>query len=204
MSRKPKRHKRALGNRRYRVLFLLSVEGAVTEQQYFDMFNSEDSTIQIECINKKNRSSPIEVLKAIKKSLSKIDLKKDDEAWLIIDKDQWPDDHIQQLCEWSKGKDNYYFALSNPCFEYWLLLHFEKPRSNINKKTCSARLRRYLPDYDKHVPVNKFTAENIEMAINRAESQLSSFLGDWPTMTGTTVYTLIKHIQQARNRHQVE
>jgi hypothetical protein len=204
MGRKPNRYKRALGNRRYRVLFLLSVEGAVTEQQYFNMFNSVDSIIQIECINKNNRSSPKEVLKAIRKCLTKINLKKDDEAWLVIDKDQWLDEHIQELCEWSKEKDNYHFALSNPCFEYWLLLHFENPSGYITKKTCNRRLKRYLPDYDKNIPVNKFVDDNIETAISRAETQLSSLQGDWPTTTGTTVYKLIKNICQARARHQAE
>lgn len=196
--RKYNRKSRPIGTRRIKVLFLISVEGAVTEQQYFNMFNSNDSVIQIECINKKNRSSPKEVLRAIKKSLTKIDLKKDDEAWLIIDKDRWPDEHIQELCDWSKEKHNYYFALSNPCFEYWLLLHFENSSGNITKKTCSTRLKRYLQGYDKQIPVHKFTADNIAMAINRAESQLSPFQGDWPTTTGTTVYRLIKHIKQAR------
>ena len=204
MGRKPNRHKRALGNRRYRVLFLLSVEGAVTEQQYFNMFNSDDSIIQIECINKKNRSSPKEVLKAIKKCLTKIDLKQDDEAWLIIDKDQWPYEYITDLFEWSKEKENYYFALSNPCFEYWLLLHFEKPSGKITQKSCGVKLKRYLPDYDKNIPANKFSDENIETAISRAETQLSSLQGDWPTTTGTTVYRLIKHIKQARAKHQAQ
>jgi hypothetical protein len=165
------------------------------------MFNSDDSIIQIECINKKNRSSPKEVLKAIKRCLTKVDLKKDDEAWLIIDKDQWPDEHINELFEWSKEKHNYYFALSNPCFEYWLLLHFEKTTGSLTKSSCSKRLKRYLPDYDKKIPASKFTAENISMAIDRAESQLNTHNVDWPTATGTTVYRLIKHINQARAKY---
>lgn len=202
MARKPDRHIRKLGNRRYRFLFLLSVEGAVTEQQYFNFFKNDDSIIQIECINKKNRSSPIEVLKAIKRTLSKVDLKKDDEAWLIIDKDQWPDEHIKELFEWSKEKHNYYFALSNPCFEYWLLLHFENPSSKITKNSCIVRLKRYLPGYDKNISASKFTDEKIGMAISRAESQISSQDGAWPITTGTTVYKLIKNIYQARAKHQ--
>lgn len=204
MANKPNRYKRKLGNRRYRVLFLLSVEGAVTEQQYLNMFNSDDSIIKIECIKKGNRSSPKEVLKAIKKCLKEIDLKKDDEAWLIVDKDQWPDDQIRELFQWTKEKHNYYFALSNPCFEYWLLLHFENPSGNMNKKTCSTRLKRYLPDYDKNIPATKFADENINAAISRAEAQLSSQQVDWPTTTGTTVYRLIKNINQARAKHQAE
>jgi len=204
MALKHDRHKRRLGTLRYRVLFLLSVEGAVTEQQYFNMFSSDDSIIRIECINKNNRSSPKEVLKAIKKCLTKIDLKKDDEAWLIIDKDHWPEEHIKELFEWTKEEENYHFALSNPCFEYWLLLHFENPTGKINKNSCSARLKRYLPDYDKNILAHKFSDEKINAAISRAETQLSSQHVDWPTTTGTTVYRLIKHINQARAKHQAD
>ena len=52
-------------------------------------------------------------------------LKPSDEAWLVVDKDQWTDEQLTQLHQWSLQQENYGFALSNPKFEYWLLLHFE-------------------------------------------------------------------------------
>lgn len=53
-------------------------------------------------------------------------LKSSDEAWLVVDKDQWTEEQLRQLHQWSLQQANYGFALSNPKFEYWLLLHFER------------------------------------------------------------------------------
>ena len=47
------------------------------------------------------------------------DLRKKDEDWLVVDKDQWTDDQLMKLYEWFQKTDNYGFALSNPKFEYW-------------------------------------------------------------------------------------
>ena len=54
----------------------------------------------------------------MKKHLEKEGLKKTDEAWLVVDKDQWSDEHLFQLHQWSQQKENYGFALSNPKFEF--------------------------------------------------------------------------------------
>jgi hypothetical protein len=52
-------------------------------------------------------------------------LLKTDEAWLAVDKDIWIDSQLQELHQWPQEAQNHGFALSNPSFEYWLLLHFE-------------------------------------------------------------------------------
>lgn len=183
--------------RRIKVLFLISVEGAVTEKQYFNMFNDDNSIIQIECINN-NRSSPNDVLSELKKKLTKSELRKGDEAWLVVDKDQWNDEQLNELFVWTEGKPNYYFALSNPNFEYWLLLHFEDLSGHKTAKVCMERLRRHLPNYDKSISVGKFTEDRIKAAVKRAEQQDRPQCKDWPRKTGTTIYRLIQHIDEAR------
>jgi len=54
------------------------------------------------------------------------------EAWLVIDKDDNNDEKLRKVYEWSQSKDNYGLALSNPKFEYWLLLHFEEGKGVQN------------------------------------------------------------------------
>jgi hypothetical protein len=44
-----------------------------------------------------------------------------------------------------------YFALSNPKFEYWLLLHFNDGTGIASSRDCSDRLKRHLPGYDKGI-----------------------------------------------------
>lgn len=119
----PKR--RQLGQLPYRKLYVIAAEGAKTEPQYFDLFKYSES-ISVNFIRGHNESSPLQVLKRMSKCLKDMSLKKTDEAWLVVDKDEWTNEQLSQLHEWSLGKPNYGFALSNPRFEYWLLLHFDE------------------------------------------------------------------------------
>jgi hypothetical protein len=52
---------RPLGERRYRKLFIITVEGAKTEPQYFALFNGKQSVIRVNCIKGKHDSSPGEI-----------------------------------------------------------------------------------------------------------------------------------------------
>jgi hypothetical protein len=201
MAPRPRKYQRPLGTRRQKVLFLISVEGAVTEQQYFNMFNDQSSIIQIECISNKYRNSPKDVLSEIKKKLTKTDLRKEDEAWLVVDKDQWTDEQLNALYKWSEEKPNYYFALSNPNFEYWLLLHFEDLSGHKTAKVCKERLNKHLGDYNKRISCGQFTEERISLAVKRAEQQDCPQCKDWPKNTGTTVYRLINNIYEAKAKH---
>ncbi|AQQ09530.1 hypothetical protein L21SP3_01336 [Sedimentisphaera cyanobacteriorum] len=62
--------------RRYKKLFLLSVEGQKTEPQYFSLFNSDASAISIRSIKAKSKSAPQKVLKRMKDALKEENLKK--------------------------------------------------------------------------------------------------------------------------------
>ena len=104
---------------------------------------------------------------------------------------------IKQMYDWAQQKENYGFALSNPKFEYWLLLHFDDGDAITSSRTCSDRLRRHLPDYDKGVAANKITREMVEAAIRRASQRDNNNDSGWPVTTGTTVYRLVRHILAA-------
>ena len=45
--------------------------------------------------------------------------------WLVVDKDKWTDKQLNDVKE-KCNKNHFSLTVSNPCFEYWLLLHFEK------------------------------------------------------------------------------
>lgn len=199
MSRKPprRRYSRPIGTRRKKVLFLISVEGALTECQYFNMFNSECAAIQTQLIHKKNKSAPKHVLGELKKKLKSSNLHRDDEAWVVIDRDQWSCEQINAISEWAEEKPNYYFALSNPNFEYWPLLHFEDVGGKKTAKACKEALKKHIADYNKKIPRNMFTEERIAKAIERAEKQIKPNRQDWPRRTGTTVYRLVRNIREA-------
>jgi hypothetical protein len=124
-------------------------------------------------------------------------LRKSDEAWLVVDKDNWTDGQLSELHAWSTKKKNYGFALSNPKFEYWLLLHFENGAGVSSSRDCSERLKRYLPDYDKGIDTRNITESMLDDAIRRARSRDTPPCADWPRNVGTTVYRLIEKIISA-------
>jgi len=190
-----RKYQRPVGKRRYRKLFVIAVEGIKTEPQYFSIFNDDKNIINIKCLKKKNFSSPPQVLQRMKKYLKNEGLRGDDEAWLVVDKDEWNDEQLMQLYNWSNNSDNYGFALSNPKFEYWLLLHFEEGTGIANTRNCVERLKRCLPNYDKDIDRSRFTMERILAAVDRAKQRDNPPCIDWPRSQGiTTVYKLVENI----------
>jgi hypothetical protein len=190
-----KKFHRPLGRRRYRKLFVVATEGNKTEPQYFAMFNNQNSIIRVNCIKGRHDSSPTQVLNRMTKYLKKESLKASDEAWLVVDRDNWNEEQLTQLHEWSQKAKNYKFALSNPKFEYWLLLHFEDGTGIASSRDCSDRLKRYLPEYDKGIDIRKVTLSMIQAAVSRAKQRDTPPCLDWPRDLGsTTVYRLVENI----------
>ncbi len=195
----PEKFSRPLGDRRYKKLFVLAVEGIKTEPLYFALFNSRDSVIRVQCLKDKSGSSPPQVLKRMEKHLKAGELKSTDEAWLVSDKDQWSDSQLSQLHQWSQKEENYGFALSNPKFEYWLLLHFADGSGVTSAQDCDRRLKGYIPDYDKSLDTKKITVEMINSAIERARQKDNPSCADWPRIFGATVYKLVESILNSGN-----
>ena len=199
MPPKRRKYRRLLGERRYRKFFLIATEGVKTEPQYFAILNNQNSVIHVDCLKSNYHSSPPQVLKRMKDRLKQETLKNSDEAWLVVDKDQWQDEQLAQLHTWSQDADNYGFALSNPKFEYWLLLHFEDGTNLGSASECSARLKKHLPGYDKGLDIRNITPDMIEDAIRRAKARDNPPCEDWPrTFGSTTVYKLVENILSER------
>jgi hypothetical protein len=73
---------------------------------------------------------------------------------------------------------------SVPCFELWLLLHFEDIQAPIHRNEVYERLRKHLPDYDKGQPGHWAKTKDLlgdasERAQARAEAT-SAFDGEMP------------------------
>jgi len=193
-----RKFQRVIGQRRYRKLFVIAAEGRVTEHQYFTIFNNDQSVIKVKCLKNKDQSAPLNLLKRMKEYLKEESLLNTDEAWLVIDKDQWTDDQLNQLYNWSLTQENYGFALSNPKFEYWILLHFEDGFGINNSRDCTERLNQYLPNYKKAVDIKKINSDMIQQAIRRAKERDKPPCTDWPRgIASTTVYRLIEKIIQS-------
>jgi len=184
MAQKRRTFQRPLGERRYRKLFVIAVEGVKTERQYFGLFNDRQAVVRVTCLKGDHGSAPLQVLKRMEDHLRREALKPTDEAWLVVDKDGWTDHQLEQLYDWSQKKDNYGFALSNPMFEYWLLLHFEDGYDITSSRECRERLNRHIPGYDKAVDPHRFSRDKIADAIRRARQRDNPPCIDWPRVSG--------------------
>lgn len=178
--------------RPYNKMYLIATEGEKTEKEYFKMLNSRTSIVKVKPINAKGNSSPNKVLTRMKANLS--ELRMGDEAWLVVDKDNWSDEQLAELHRWAQTKDVFGLALSNPCFEFWLLLHFEPGRGVHDTRTCHTRLKGNIPGYNKGINCDDFPEVKVKYAIENARSFDSPPCRDWPRGAGSTVYRLVEKI----------
>lgn len=185
---------RNAGVRRYKPLFLISCEGSVTEPEYFAFFQRHAI---IKCLRAKGKSAPQAVLERMNKEFDRTPLRKGDEAWLVVDKDDWNDSQLAALHRWAEERGGVVkrgLAVSNPRFELWLLLHFEEVARPCPGHECTNRLEKHLPGYKKHLVNSAFSCESVGSAIARAKELDQPAALDWPRKTGTTVYRLAEDL----------
>jgi len=194
MSNKRRSLFRKSGFREQVPVILIATEGKETEPQYFEIFKRMKNNVQIRILgSNKGGSSPTAVQKRMMKEIKENEIGERDKAWLVIDTDQWKTNQLNAAYEWSISKANYGLAVSNPMFEYWLLLHFEEGHDIHSKQECVDRLLRQLPGYRKNnINRDKFTLSRTGEAIIRAKNKDNPPCVKWPEITGTTVYKLVE------------
>ncbi len=111
-------------------VYVIATEGD-TEQLYFSGVKNDSfcNNIEIALVpNEENgvkvtESSPRQTFKFLQlyDKENRISKSKNKELWLLTDQDRWRNqiDEVYNKCQ----SEGYNFALSNPCFELWLLLH---------------------------------------------------------------------------------
>jgi len=110
----------------------------------------------------------------------------------MIDRDQWSEADLNEVARELAKHRNHFLALSNPCVEYWFLLHFRDPKSFADGQAVMRNLKRHLPEYSKdNFDLAKLKA-GVNKAIVRAERQDQDLKALWPKNTGTRVYQLMK------------
>jgi hypothetical protein len=87
-----------------------------------------------------------------------------DEIWCVFDRD----DHPRVPESIARAKTNGFFvALSNPCFELWILLHFQSQNAHILRGPLKALCKQHIPNYEKDPPCETLYGRK-EGALKRA------------------------------------
>lgn len=198
-------------------VYIISIAGeGKTEEQYFDGLKEKfsNSAIWIDRLEKADeagtKSHPFYVLELLEER-EKYWLEfgvESNELWMVVDRDH-QNVNIVQLEEIIKSCENkgYNLALSNPAFEFWLLLHitsidnYDQVKLLANPKPSAKSKKRYLENllseltggYKKNkINFDKFEGGIVD-AINRAK-QLPVDNKILMNKLGTTVYILVEKI----------
>lgn len=125
-----------------------------------------------------------------------------DEIWCVFDVDLH--EHIPEAKQKAHA-NKINLAISNPCFELWLLLHFQEQSAHIERHHVQSACRGHIPGYDKEVPFELIFPRYRE-AVQRAEA-----LEHWQETRGcagenpsTGVHRLTERIMELGREEQLK
>jgi hypothetical protein len=179
-------------------LVVIASEDRYAVRQHFDFF--ESTRIQFRVLETQDgKSAPEHVLNRIDEYIEEFEFGEDDTFWLVLDCDHWVEpDHIQNLTRVLQEcrQKGIQVALSNPCFDLWLLLHFaEYPAEDV--LTCNEvadRLRAAAGGYNKTKVYNlQIDDEKVLAAVKRAADKHPS-LEEIPQRLQTAVHLIIRNL----------
>jgi len=183
-------------------LILIASEGEVTEKQYFEFaFLRHTGVIIIPIPSNDGKSAPHWVIDNLKAEVKRRSLSKErDHLWMLIDRDRWKPETLLELKNKRCSSLPINIALSNPCFELWLLLHHiplpDKPLSCKNEALVK-ELRTILREFNKFNLKEEHYMHRLDHAIAEAKKTTYEDSG-FPSNPGTDVYKLVELIQSLR------
>jgi hypothetical protein len=150
---------------------LIVCEGTKTEPGYFlALRHREKSAIELDIEPGGVPKTLVEKAARLKRSAEKEARRhKDDNlryqyVWCVFDVDEHPNLAEAQQQARDNGID---VAISNPCFELWILLHFDDRTAYIHRDALHRECVKFLPGYEKDVPFDKVHS-HYEDAVRRA------------------------------------
>lgn len=184
----------------WRKRILVVCEGEKTECEYLKQFSQAHRTSKVKLDFARERGVPktlVDIAKGFKaRSIGHAEPYDEfDEFWCVFDIDDHPNiaDAVQT------ARDNgIELAISNPCFELWLLLHFRDPPGQNHRNAIVELLRKSVPNYNKHVDyVKDGYADGYLAAVNGAShlDRLAEQAHDVGRNPTTGVYRLTESIR---------
>ena len=193
-------------------LIVIASEGKDTERIYFKALAKEytNPRVHVHILKRsedeKNNSSPEHVLEQLNEYKCQYELEADDELWLVTDKDHWTEAMLSRVATECMQDVSMHMALSNPCFELWLLLHLvdvssltpeeqllwmeNRRKSKSSNPYLKVLLRQKMGSYHESAYDVLTLIQHVEVAIERARLLDKNPADRWPQTLGTRVYLL--------------
>lgn len=86
------------------------------------------------------------------------------QVWCVFDQDEHP--NILEALDLAR-RSEIQIALSNPCFELWLMLHFQERPGQLSRHEARRAMRRHITNYDKKIDFSDY-AKRYPDAVRRA------------------------------------
>ncbi len=198
MPRKKRPLERDNGVVRDASLVVVASEDTHAVKQYFGRFRPR--RVQFRVLETEDgRSSPPDVMGRLDKFKDEFQIREDDQLWVCFDTDHWVEPgHIQNLAETIRlcKQKGYRLAISQPCFELWLLLHFVDfvPTGQLNCSEVVTLLRQVVGGYQKsqvhRLPID---SDKVLQAVLRAKG-IDTTVEPIPSSPSTRVYLLIEEL----------
>lgn len=177
-------------------IFVVATEDTYGPKQYFNALAFDRVRVQV-LETTDNKSAPQAVVDRLCEFQKK--LPHGDEYWIVIDTDHhFQPNHKQSTIQAlnQARQRGFHIAVSNPCWEVWLLLHHIELTSPLpSASSAETLLRETLGGYSKHVfPTEKFSRAQLPEAIRRARNLAPDQVSYEANNPGTQVYQLLEHI----------
>lgn len=193
--------------RKRRPIIYIICEGKETETLYFKHFRSRNCLVDIVPIPSKHKAAE-HLVKHAKSLISQSDYypKDGDRLWCVFDRDDNKEQELQTAVAYAR-KQGYEIAYSNPSFEYWYLIHFEKRNGYLkDSDTVIDILKRngYLENYEKSADVYEQLLALQQTAIARAKERVEQLVKYETAVIScdsnpvTTVYELVEFLNNQR------
>lgn len=195
--------------RRVRKFILVVCEGEKTERVYLESLRSalEISKTTVEIVG-----AGAEIVGVVSEAIDRGEKRRAeaeqsnrllpyDEVWGVVDTERRNDNP-----SWEQGVERaraagLKLAWSNPCFEFWLLLHFEHNGSSFDGcAKVRPLLRKHIPRFKKSVDCFEHLAPHVPKAVENSKTIHRSQWRDTPKLIdrnpGTTVHELVERLME--------
>lgn len=199
MPRKPRPLDRDSGVLRDASLVVIASEDTHAVRIYFARFRPRRVQFRVLATDD-GRSAPQYIADRLDAFRSEFHLDDGDQLWYCGDLDHWATgNHLPNLLQVLRhcNQAGYYVALSNPCFELWLLLHFSDLPANVTtcQSVCTA-LSSAAGGYAKDRGcLSPIATEMVLRAVERA-MQLDAGTSPIPNTPTTRVYRILNLLSE--------
>lgn len=156
--------KRRPGHKKAKHKLVVFCEGEVTEPDYLRNFAQHhgNGLVEVKTIPKGTPKAIVDAAireaKDLRSRARTDSFEEETSVWGMFDIDAHPD--IPDLREQARSRD-IQLAISNPCFELWGVLHFERHNAPGDSERLQRKLAQLMPGYD-HQRSRQFRYEQIK------------------------------------------